>query len=464
MDPLELATRVAAIERRGAGSDAERRAAALLAEALRDTGRRRRRTTHVRTTWVRPHRGPVHALLAALAVAGSVLSVDHAALGLALTGAALVLFAGDLSGRFTLLRRLTFERATELVVARDAREARVRLVVTASVDAPTPGLLGQGALLRLQARLRRRVRGHLAGPYGVLAAALVALVACTLARVLGAEGSLVGALQLVPTVIALLAVGAALDQAGATPPPQGANADASAAAVAVALVAALDANPPRELAVDCVLAGAGGAHALGFRRWIAGERRGGLRPEQVAVLHLAACGAGHPVAWRRDGLVLPLRYHPRLVALAQQVGLPLHESRETSGARAARAVRWPAIAVGCVDDDGVAPRLGADEDTAERLDPTALAATLEACLALVGALDAELAGSPAPGPGRAPRRRLVRSSPPVEQPSAAAWRERPPAAPPPQAPPPPPTSARAARRAAAEAARAAEEPAGRTPG
>ena len=45
MDPLPLATRVAAVERRSAGSDAERRAALVLVDALRGVSRRRRRTT-----------------------------------------------------------------------------------------------------------------------------------------------------------------------------------------------------------------------------------------------------------------------------------------------------------------------------------------------------------------------------------------------------------------------------------
>ncbi len=445
MDPLPLAQRVAAIEGRRAGSDAERRAALVLAEALRGASRRRRRATEVRTLWVRPARGPVHALLAALGVAGSVVSVDHPTTGLALAVAGLVLLVGDLSGRLALLRRLTPERATQDVVARDPREARVRLVVTAATDAASPGLAGRGAPARLQARARRALRGHLPGPYGALVAALLALVACTLARVLEVDGLVLGALQLVPTVVALVAVGAALDQAVASPSPQAAT-EAAAPAVAVALVAALDADPPRALAVDCVLAGAGGAHALGFRRWLREERRAGRRGEEVAVLHIGPCGAGRPVVWTRDGLVLPLRFHPRLTALARQVGLPPHESREASGARAARAIRWPATAVGCVDEHGALPRLGADDDTADRLDPQALTATLDACLALVRALDDELADT---APAGAPRPRRPRAAPPVPQPSPAAWRERPPAAPPPQAPPPPPTSTRAARRAAA---------------
>ena len=417
MDPLALATRIVAVEQRRPGSDAERRAALELAAMLRETGRRRRRTTEVRTIWVRPHHAAIHAGLAALAVAGSVVSVDRPVLGLILIGAAFVLLVGDLSGRLTPLRRLTFERATQNVVARDPREAPVRLVITAAVDAPAPGLLGRGVRARLHARARRRSRDRLPGPYGVLVAALLALLAAATGRVLDAGGVLVGALQLGPTIIVLLAVGAALDRAFARPGRQGANADASAAAVAVALVAALDALPPRTLAVDCVLAGAGGAHALGFRRWIGDQRRAGVRSEQVAVLHVAACGVGRPVVWTRDGLVLGLRLHPRLVALARAAGFAPHTSRDSSGARAARAVGWPAVAVGCVDEHGVAPRLGDDADTVDRLDPAALAATLEGCLGLVRALDAELTVAHGGAPAHA-------STPPA-------------------------TSARAARRAAA---------------
>jgi hypothetical protein len=448
MDPLALATRLAAVPGRRAGSDAERRAALELAEALRATSRRRRRSTDVQTLWVRPHRAAAHALIAALAVAGSVVAVGQPRVGLALCVAALLLLAGDLSGRLPLLRRLTPERATQNVVSSDRREAPVRLVVTAAVDSPAPGPLGRGAAARAQARLRRRLRGHLLGPYGLLAVALLALVACGVARALGVSGVALGAVQLVPTIVVLLAAAAGLDATFTGPPGPGANADASAAAVAVALVAALDARPPRHLSVECVLAGAAGADALGLRRWIAAERRAGARPEQLAVLHVAACGSGTPVFWTRDGLVLALRMHPRLVALARgvaadrpELGLRAHESREASGARAARAAGWPAIAVGCVDDTGAVPRRGAADDTAEHLDPAALTATLQTCLALVRALDADLApaGSPAAavrdddGPG-----------------DDAVWaRTDADPLPPPAVPPPPATSARAARRAAA---------------
>jgi hypothetical protein len=72
--------------------------------------------------------------------------------------------------------------------------------------------------------------------------------------------------------------------------------------------------------------------------------------------------------------------------------------RGTSAARAARAVGWPALALGCVDAAGAVPRAGTRGDTPERVDPAALQAALEACLALVAALDADLRA----GAGRPP--------------------------------------------------------------
>jgi Peptidase family M28 len=403
MDPSDLVRRLAAVQRRGAGTDAERRAARLLAAELRGLGRRGVRTVPL---WVRPAWGVVHALVLVLAAAGSVIAVSAPVAGLALAGAALLLWAGDLSGRAPLLRRLTPARATQDVVSRDRREdLPVRLVLSAPVDVPRAGLLDRGPAARAQAALRRALRGRGPGRHGLATLALAGILACAAVRVAGAGGPVLAPIQLVPTILALLLAGAFLDAALAPPAPSGANANASAAAVLLAAVAELDRRPPSHLAVDVLLAGAGEAHALGARRWIARARRDGVRPEQVVVLHLAPCGAGRPVFWVRDGLVLALRYHPRLVALARRLaaderhlGLRAHETRGTSAARAARAVGWPALALGCVDAAGAVPRAGTRGDTPERVDPAALQAALEACLALVAALDADLRA----GAGRPP--------------------------------------------------------------
>ncbi len=351
------------MERRAAGSDAERRAARTLALALRRSGRR---GTRVHTFWVRPSHHVVHALILAVAVVASVVAVDHEVVGVALSAGALLALALDLSGRLTVLRRLTFERATQNVVAPDPRgheHAKVRLILTAAVDSPRRGLLARLPAARLPSR------------YQVAVAALVVLTAFTALR-LGTddEPSWLGAAQLVPTVLLIAVIALLLDEAASEPQD-----DPSALAAVLQLATTLDRRPPANLAVDVVLQGAGHAHDLGIRRYIANERRHGTKPTEVAVLHVAACATGSPVYWISDGLVLPLRLHPRLIALAQATGQarPVR-SHAGSGARAARGLRWPALAIGARPTTP-----GPAGDGVE--------ATVEFALALIAALDADLA-------------------------------------------------------------------------
>lgn len=386
MDQTDLVRRLTAIPGRVAGSDAERRAARLLARELRTGGRRPR----VQTLWIRPSWAPVLALLCGVSVLGTVVSVDHSQTGAALCLAALALFALDISGRLPLLRRLTRARATQNVVAMDPRDAPVRLVVSAAVDTPRPAAFSRGRLGRLWVAARRTLGPVAPGGFGVVAVALTASSVLALLRSAEIDGDWLGVVQLVPAASLIAAVGIALDH-GTGDVDDGANASASACATALALVAALDRTPPTRLAVDVVLAGAGEAHALGMRRWIAARRREGVSAQEVVVLHIAPCGVGKPVWWTREGLVLPLSYHPRLTELAAGVAASERrldarptESRRSTGARAARAVGWPAIAIGCLDADGTPPAPGAPADTAS------MAACLEFSLALVAALDREL--------------------------------------------------------------------------
>jgi len=393
----EVVSELAAIERRAAGSDAERRAARALTLRLRRAGRR---GTRAQTFWIRPHAAPVHALVCVVAVAGSVLSVDHETAGLALTAGALAALVADLAG-VHVLRRLTFERATQNVVSPDPRgeDKPVRLVLTAAVDAPRAGLGERGALARAGARLRRALRGRLPGIHGFTVAALVALVACCVARVaLEDVPRAIGLVQLAPTVVLICMLALFLDSAASQAPRAGANAGASAAAAVLALTAALDRRPPRRVAVDVVLAGAGYAGALGMRRWVAEQRRAGLRAEQVCVLHIGACGAGTPVWWTHEGPVLGLRYTAQLLDLARGVaaqepalGARPVRGHAMTGARRARARRWPALAIGALDADGVVPHYGTDADSAETIDTAAITATVAFTLALVAALDRDLA-------------------------------------------------------------------------
>ncbi|MCW3013746.1 MAG: hypothetical protein JWO02_838, partial [Solirubrobacterales bacterium] len=223
LDPIAPLTRLAAVEDRLACSNGERLAARQATRELRAIGRRGART---QTQWVRPTGTLIAAALAVTGVGGSVISVDHPEAGLVVVLAALVLLVGDLSGRAPLLRRLTYGRATQNVVSSGGRpDAPVRLIITASLDTPRGGILdGGGGVPRSLARVRRTLRGHLPGRYGVLLVSLIATAACAGARVGGIDAGWLGAVQLVPTLLLLAAAGLLTDAATARAGKPGAGA------------------------------------------------------------------------------------------------------------------------------------------------------------------------------------------------------------------------------------------------
>ncbi len=418
MDPIDLARELVAIPRRAPGSDAERRAALRLRDRLAGQGR----TPTVETLWVRPGVAAAAAWAAGLGLVGSVVAAAEPRVGLAVLAATLFAYLPELTGlRARPLRRLTRERATQNVVAapRDppATEANpghraLTLVIAAGCDAPP------------RHRGLARPLGALARPLwpsarAWLGLALLALVITAGLRALGETGRGVGAVQLVPTVALLLAA-VGLVEVTLSPAGDGAG-EAGGAAVALALAAALDGAPPRHLAVEVVVAGAASADAVGMERWVRRRRRT-VRAEEIAVLGFGACGAGDP-AWRTgDGPALRLRAHPRLLALCGGVAErdPALRARAAAGrggglALPPRRAGWPSLGVETTGAE--APEDG------DALDPEALRRTLDFALALVAALDEELADAPAratpgDGPADAPagrrrgRVRATRASPP----------------------------------------------------
>lgn len=396
MDRDEIVKALAALPGRAAGSDAERRAARWLQERLRAEGREVELETH----WVRPRRALVGTLHAALGVIGSILAVPVPVAGVAVLGVALISLVLDASGRGWLLRRLTPERATQNVVSpsspRGAAEPRMRLIVAAHYDAGRGGVIYADPVQRAAARVRAAARGLLPGGAGATAGLIAIVLAMATLRLLGTPPTWVGIVQFVPSVILVVTVAARLDIALSDAAP-GAGESASAAAVAVALVEALDEAPPRNLAVELVLAGAGTGPALGMARFVR-ERRRRVRAQDTVVLGVAPCGGGIPHWWRGDGPVLPLRFHPRLRELAAQVAgeeahlhAREHRGHGTSVALPARRARWPAITVGCLESGGRVPRAGQAADTPDNVDPRAMDTALELALALVDALDVDLA-------------------------------------------------------------------------
>jgi len=400
MDPVEIAAGLAEFEQRAPGSDSERRAALWLRRRLREVGR----DAVVEPAWVRPQWPWVHAIHAAAGVAGGVVATFEPIAGVVILGVTTASAVLDLLGAAHLARRLTPERCTQNLVSPPTEATRggaqrvVRLMIVAQYDAPRGGVALRNPPRRLAVRAQRVVRGRLPGAPSVVTIAPALLLAAAGARLLGlgVRWPVIVALGLMVVLVVAVAL---LVELGLSPRGPGAGEPASGAGVAVALAAALDRSPPRHLAVELILAGAGDGPSLGMRAFVR-RRRARYAPEATAVVHLAACGRGRPSWWTVDGPLVSLRLHPRLVAICAQaagarpeLGATPHRGHGAGAAWRARLAGWPAITVGCLDQNGLVPDVGQAADSAARLDREAMDASLSFCLEIVRRLDAELASS-----------------------------------------------------------------------
>jgi hypothetical protein len=430
MSATQTAAQLSEFARRGAGTDAERRAALWLRE---ETESQRREAT-IETFWCRPNWALAHCWHLLLGIAGSLVMVSDPTLGGALVLVSLVSILADwLTGR-SPGRRLTPERASQNVVARpldadlptadlpaadlpatdlptadlaaadlptagsDAGE-RLRLIVTANYDAGRAGLIHR-SWLRRATGLPRRLAGNGRFTPGWLGWVVIAHVWLLVVAVLrdgssGTTSSAVGALQLIPTVVLVLALALLLESAAADFGPAAAD-NAAGTAVALALVRALDAAPPRRLAVELVLQGAGDGQMIGLARHLRAHRKW-LRPGNTIVLGIGPVAAGQPRWWTADGPLVPLRYQHRLRNLAAQLADPEtgfdarpHRGRGTAPAMPARLRGIPAINVGSLDARGLAAGSHTAQDTAEKLDSRALDELLQFALMLVDSIDSDL--------------------------------------------------------------------------
>lgn len=269
---------------RAACSDVERRAAVWAHDDLRARGHEAWMETH----WVRPQLAPALALGAALTATGGLVATGAPSAGLAIAAAGALSLLVDVAGRAGPLRLLLPKRATQVVLVApgEAAGAAVDLLVAARTDVPRGGL----------ARRLASVRG---GLWWLVLCAL-AIAAAAAARVAGADGPLLGAAQLVPTVVLLVAVTLALDAAAA--PVGDGRAEDEALATALALHDELVRDPPPGIAPGLLLAGPDALRAH--------LRRERLDPARTALLHV------------RAGDVRSR--HPQWLAAAKSAGLPAH--------------------------------------------------------------------------------------------------------------------------------------------
>jgi hypothetical protein len=386
MRPTETVSGLAGFERRGPGTDAERRAATWLADELVKTGRDAR----IEPFWCRPNWALAHAWHVALAIAGSLIAIPSPTAGTVVVAIALISTLADATVGISPGRRLSPERASQNVIGTlptvsGQDSPPVKLIVTANYDAGRVGLAYRPAFRRLTAALRRGLGGRAPGWIAWETVAMVWLLATSVLRVDGVSKQTVGAIQLLPDVGLLIGFALLLDLAGASWSPAAGD-NATGVAVAIALASALDAAPVPGVAVEIVLAGAGESGGIGLRRYLRTNRRE-LQPSNAIVLGIAASGGGRPRWWASDGPFIPLRYSATLRRLCKRVAddephlnAGEHRGRGATPALPARARRLPAIAIGCTDDRGLAPRSHQLADTPDSIDPKALDDALQFAL------------------------------------------------------------------------------------
>jgi hypothetical protein len=391
VDPVAEIEDLVAFDGRRAGTDAERRAANHLRRRLELLGR----DADVEPIAIWPRWHLAHLIHALLAIAGSAVAVANALVGTILVAVAVVSTIGDGTGRLLLARRLTGRRASQNVLSREDGGRPGTLILAAHYDAARTGA-AFGRLDQGRAALGKLIHRPI-GPFEAFVWSQVVLLACVVARLAGADSPVLSAVQFIPTVVLIVSLPYLADIALSGTVPA-ANDNASGVATALRLAerygGALD-----HLDVWVLLTGAQESMALGMRAWLRRHRKE-LDPLSTIVLNVDEVGAGTVRYAVKEGPLLALRQHPRLVALCDQIadedgadgryGARRVVARRPGDAYAARARGVPAITISCVDALDRAPHHHRPTDTPDAIDERALDRAFGFCSELVELIDEQI--------------------------------------------------------------------------
>jgi hypothetical protein len=400
---MEVIRELCSFEGRGPGTDAERRAANMLAGRLRGLGRR----AEIEPFFAHPQYALVHLIHAAMAVAGSVIATVQPAVGFTLVFLAAVSTYLDLNTRFYLVRSLLFRRASQNVVSPGNRpDAPARLVLIAHYDAARTGYIFSKASNGIR-KLPERVRLGL-GPFRIFFwLGLAPLLPILGARMAGVDATWLAALQAVPTIILIVAGFLLVDIALSEIVP-GAYDNASGVAAVISAADELTANPPENLDVWVLLAGSEESFCEGSRAFIRSRRKDFDRAT-TAFVNVDSVSFGRVAYEISQGPVISVPHDPQLIEQC--------EALATAGATLddrARPIRHPllddalpprvrrmrAITLRTTDANGnLAPWYHTQDDVPDRVDSAALARATEFVIALVRLIDRDAGRQHYPQPG-----------------------------------------------------------------
>ncbi len=396
---IDLIRELCSFEGRGPGTDAERRAADMLAGRLRGIGRR----AQIEPFFAHPEYAIVHLIHAGLGVAGSIIATVQPAIGFAL-----VLFAAastylDLNTRLYLVRSLLFRRASQNVVSPgDRPNAPARVILMAHYDAARTGYIFSKASKRIR-RMPERVRLGL-GPFRLFFwLGLAPLLPILGARMAGLDATWLNALQAIPTIILIIAGFLLIDIALSDIVP-GAYDNASGVAAVLSAADELAANPPENLDVWIVLAGSEESFCEGSRAFVRARRKEFDRAT-TAFINVDSVSFGQVAYEISQGPVISLPHDPQLIELCQALS-----GSGAAGPEGARPIRHPllddamparvrrlrAITLRTTDPDGnLAPWYHTHDDVPERVDGEALGRATDFLLSLVRLIDRDAGRRPA---------------------------------------------------------------------
>jgi Peptidase family M28 len=393
---MELVRELCSIEGRGPGTDAERRAANMLAGRLRGMGRR----VEIEPTYVHPQYALVQALNALAALAGSVLASVQPAAGFALVLLAATSMYLDLSTRAYLARSLLFRRASQNVVSPGDRPgAPLRLILTAHYDAGRSGYLFGERALRFARRLSPRGR-LLLGPWRIVFwGGIAPLLPILGARMAGVDAQWLLVLQLIPTVLLVVAIFFLLDIALSETVP-GAYDNASGVAAVVSAAAELQADPTANLDVWVLLPGAEECLGEGMRSFVrANGGRNGLLSSPTVFVNVDSVSYGSVHFETSEGPLISTRLDPGLVGLCEALaaaGTPASPVRSplSTDALPAAIRRRRAVSIVGLSEGLPPPWHHTHDDTPERVVGSAMARTSDFVVALARLLDREAGRRP----------------------------------------------------------------------
>jgi Peptidase family M28 len=388
---MELIRELCSFEGRGPGTDAERRAANVLAARLRRMGRR----GDVEPFFAHPQYAVVHLIHAAMGVAGSILATIQPAVGFSLVFLAAISTYLDLNTRVYLVRSLLFRRVSQNVVSPGNRpDAPATLVLVAHYDAARTGYIFSKASNRIR-KLPERIRLGL-GPFRLFFwVGLAPLLPILGARMAGVDATWLSAIQAIPTIVLLVAAFLLIDIALSEIVP-GAYDNASGVAAVLSAADELQATPPENLDVWIVLTGCEESLCEGMRAFVRGRRKQ-IDRATTAFVNVDSVSSGHVAYEISEGAVISLPHDPQLIELCEALA-----AAQSPGDGRPRPIRHPllddalpprvrrmrSITIRTTDEDGnLAPWYHTHDDVPDRVDPGALSRATDFVVGLARLID-----------------------------------------------------------------------------